>query len=390
MEGESIKPNVKSDAKSATDEMYASNEGSELAAPSHGDDALANLMDSMEQFVAEDSTVNHDANDGATDQKHETRGSRRLQRTNAAEETSDTRPSSSETVDAIPAKRPQTNQASSQAPKKAKKGRKGIWSVENVLQNPKSPLVNANLKGLFSNPEAWNILDKETKAKLISMLPESTHVLDEVNGELRISESFLKFDQNWAHYLGRAQEDIAEGRNDPIWLEQAAAASEQRTDGEFDDWKDNEYEVFWGVKQKLQSNVLTGLSGAIKFNDLVTRELIKPGDIFLFQRTIGKIFIEKEIKFIEVLGSGNKRTLRCSLPPGASKFSKGDEDIINSEINGPERICKAAIDADGRLKGKPPNGNSWKTVRILRNNQDVGTLWDIRQALHISLQGDDD
>ncbi|OBT78836.1 hypothetical protein VF21_02536 [Pseudogymnoascus sp. 05NY08] len=388
MEGESIKFNIESDAMSATGEMYASNDGSEIAHSGHGDEALANLMDSMEQFVAEDSTADDNANDMSTDQKHETPGSRRSQR-NATEEASDTGPLSAGTPAATPAKRPQRNQASSQPAKKAKVGRKGIWSVENVLQNPKSPLVNANLKGLFSNPEAWNILDKETKAQLISMLPENSHVLDEVDGEVRISESFLKFDQNWAHYLGRAQEDIAEGRNDPGWLEEAAEASEQRADGEFDDWKDNEYEMFWGVKQKLQSNVLTGLSGSIKFDDLVTRELIKPGDIFLFQRTIGKVFIEKEIKFIEVQGSGNKRVVRCSLPPGASKFSKGDEDII-TEINGPERICKAAVEADGRVKGKLPNGNSWKTVRVLRNNQDLGTLWDIRQALHFSLQGDDD
>jgi hypothetical protein len=128
------------------------------------------------------------------------------------------------------------------------------------------------------------------------MLPESKHVLDEVNGELRISEDFLKFDQNWGHYLGRAQEDIAEGRNDPIWLEQAAAASELRAAGEFDDWKDNEYELFWGVKQKLPSNVLTGQATFIKFDDLITRELIKPSDTFLFQRTVGGFFIEKEIK----------------------------------------------------------------------------------------------
>ncbi|KFX86938.1 hypothetical protein V490_08701 [Pseudogymnoascus sp. VKM F-3557] len=388
MEEDSINSKAVPDARSATGEMHPSNDGSEAAAPSHGDDTLANLMDSMEQFVADDSTANHNANDVATDQKHETRGSRRSQRTDVTEEMADTGPPSSETSDAIPAKRPQRVQVSSQTAKRARRG-KDIWSAENVLQNPKSPLVNANLKGLFSNPEAWNILDKETKAKLIGMLPESTHVLDEVDGELRISENFLKFDQNWAHYLGRAQEDIAEGRNDPVWLEEAAAASEQRTDGEFDDWKDNEYEQFWGVKQRLQSNVLTGLSGSIKFDDLITRELIKPGDIFLFQRTINKIFIEKEIKFIEVQGSGNKRVIRCSLPPGASKFSKGNEDII-SEINGPESMCKAAIQADGRLKGKPPNGNSWKTIRVLRNNQDLGTLWDIRQALHISLQGDDD
>lgn len=145
MEGESIKSNVESDARSATGQMYASKDGSEIPPSSHGDDALANLVDSMEQFVAEDSIANNNANDGATDQKHETRGSRRPQRTNATKEASDTKPLS-ETSDAIPAKRPQRNQASSQAPKKAKKDRKGIWSVENVLQNPKSPLVNANLK----------------------------------------------------------------------------------------------------------------------------------------------------------------------------------------------------------------------------------------------------
>ena len=146
MEGKSIKFNVESDAMFATGQMYASKDGSEISPSSHGDDALANLVDSMEQFVAEDSTANYNANDGATDQKHETRGSRRPQRTDATEEASDTKPLSSETFDAIPAKRPQRNQASSQAPKKAKKDRKGIWSVENVLQNPKSPLVNANLK----------------------------------------------------------------------------------------------------------------------------------------------------------------------------------------------------------------------------------------------------
>lgn len=125
--------------------MYASNDGSETAAPSHGDDTLANLMDSMEQFVADDSTANHNTNDMATDQKHETRGSRRSQHADVTEETANTRPPSAETSDAIPAKRPQRVQAIPQTTKRAKRG-KDIWSAENVLQNPKSPLVNANLK----------------------------------------------------------------------------------------------------------------------------------------------------------------------------------------------------------------------------------------------------
>lgn len=142
---------------SAMGEMYASNDGSEIAHSSHGDDALANLMDSMEQFVAEDSTDNHNANDVTTDQKNETPGSRRSQRTNATEETPDGGPLSAGTPAATPGKRPQRNQATSQPAKKAKSGRKGIWSVENVLQNPKSPLVNANLKVRMAHDTAGDV-----------------------------------------------------------------------------------------------------------------------------------------------------------------------------------------------------------------------------------------
>jgi hypothetical protein len=157
MERESIKSNIESDAMSAMGEMYASNDGSEIAHSSHGGDALANLMDSMEQFVAEDSTDNHNANDVTTDQKNETPGSRRSQRANATEETSDAGPLSAGTPAATPAKRPQRNQATSQPAKKAKSGRKGIWSVENVLQNPKSPLVNANLKVRMAHDTAGDV-----------------------------------------------------------------------------------------------------------------------------------------------------------------------------------------------------------------------------------------
>lgn len=149
---------------------------------------------------------------------------------------------------------------------------------------------------MFADPKAWDVLDQETKAKLLSMLPEDQRMIAEVDGETRISEDFLKYDPDWRHYLGRAQEDIAEGRNDPDWLEQAAAASKCRTDGDFDDWKDGEYELFWGTKQKLASNVLTGLASYLKFEDLIKNDLIKTGDVFLFQRTIRGILIEKEIK----------------------------------------------------------------------------------------------
>lgn len=37
---------------------------------------------------------------------------------------------------------------------------------------------------------------------------------------------------------------------------------------------------------------------------------------------------------------------------------------------------------DGRIKGKLPNGNAFKTFRIKRNEQDIGSLFDIRTEFH--------
>lgn len=136
----------------------------------------------------------------------------------------------------------------------------------------------------------------------------------DVNGEKRISEDFLRYDQDWTHYIGRAQEDIQVGRNDPIWLEQAAAANQQRANGDFDDWKDREYELFWGTKQKLPSNVLAGSASHVKFDDLIEHGLIRPGDTFLYQRVIFRILIEKEAKVsygFDVLSAKEQRLTCC-------------------------------------------------------------------------------
>ena len=96
------------------------------------------------------------------------------------------------------------------------------------------------------------------------------------------------------------QQDLAAGRYDPEWLRQAAEAMEQRANGDFDEWKDQEFEEFWGQKQKLDSKAKAGQSGTIKLNRLVEAGLFKEGDIFSYMRTFGrgkgKITVEKDVK----------------------------------------------------------------------------------------------
>lgn len=56
-------------------------------------------------------------------------------------------------------------------------------------------------------------------------------------------------------------------------------------------------------------------------------------------------------------------------------------------IAGPNALMKKILETDGRVKN-PPNGNAWKEIRCYRNNQDMGSLWEVRQAWYVKYQQD--
>lgn len=146
-----------------------------------------------------------------------------------------------------------------------------------------------------------NVLTEEERRKLVSMLPNQEHVITDENGQPSIDANFLKYDMDWSHGLSRVKEDIAEGRNDPEWLSQAIDAFEQRKAGAFDQFKEQEYEEFWGSKQKIPQTVLAGLSSGIKWGILFRDGIFRLGDIFSLTQQYktldhGVILLEKEVK----------------------------------------------------------------------------------------------
>lgn len=55
------------------------------------------------------------------------------------------------------------------------------------------------------------------------------------------------------------------------------------------------------------------------------------------------------------------------------------EDILYENVKSPQQLCNKIFEIDGRVSN-PPNGNAWKEIRCLRDNQDMGCLWEIRHA----------
>ena len=72
--------------------------------------------------------------------------------------------------------------------------------------------------------------------------------------------------------------------------------------------------------------------------------------------------------------------LSFSIPPTQLKFSSSSngEDTVTELMTGPQMLSTKILGVDGRIKNAP-NGNAWKDFRCKRDNQDMGSLFEIRQ-----------
>lgn len=58
-------------------------------------------------------------------------------------------------------------------------------------------------------------------------------------------------------------------------------------------------------------------------------------------------------------------------------------EILVCNISNPNTLVTKILEVDGRRSGVR-TGNSWREFRCYRNNQDMGSLWDVRQAWFLS------
>ncbi|KAJ5714824.1 uncharacterized protein N7483_012005 [Penicillium malachiteum] len=65
--------------------------------------------------------------------------------------------------------------------------------------------------------------------------------------------------------------------------------------------------------------------------------------------------------------------------PAAETSNDGYEEVIIHDIVTPRMLVHSMLGVDGRRKDGRTS-NAWKEVRCYRNNQDMGSLWDVRQA----------
>ncbi|KAM0343679.1 hypothetical protein ACHAPU_008270 [Fusarium lateritium] len=129
-----------------------------------------------------------------------------------------------------------------------KTARKSKWNASNILTDSKSPLASADLRSILSNSLTWEILEKEEKAEILALLPDSQHILGAGTEDACPDFASLMNDDTFRHDCAAYTENISQGRHDPEWLEQAWAAHERRKMGDFDEYLDNRFKDEWDVE----------------------------------------------------------------------------------------------------------------------------------------------
>ena len=203
-----------------------------------------------------------------------------------------------------PRKRKATESAKGASPAKrvskaraVKKQDDPIWATE----NPKSQLVSRDLHAEYSDPKTYENWTKEDWEEIHDCLPDNAPFNDD---GYSVPITFFKYDPDWRRLVREFQEDLGAGRYEPQWQKEAAQAMEERAAGHFDKYKEDQYEAFWGQKQKPKAEDRAGDSAKIKLPELVEAGRIKVGDDLSFRRAFEKKgdgvqerwMIEKEMK----------------------------------------------------------------------------------------------
>jgi len=80
-------------------------------------------------------------------------------------------------------------------------------------------------------------------------------------------------------------------------------------------------------------------------------------------------------------------TFACP-PETAAYIRSGLQPIIIDQVENPSALESRLLDEDGRItRSNRPNGNAFKSIRVIRGSEDIGRLFDVRMSAFDKLHG---
>ncbi|KAF5622493.1 hypothetical protein F52700_10465 [Fusarium sp. NRRL 52700] len=219
--------------------------------------------------------------------------------------------------------------------------KKSKWNADNILTDPKSPLASADLRSILSNPMAWGILDKEEKAEILALFPDSQHILNPGTEDACPDFASLMNDDSFRYDCAAYTENIAQGRHDPEWLAHAWAAHERRKMGDFDEFLDSRFKDEWDVELPPELKTKRGPGVAKETNDItmedetVKNESDKKEDIDMKNSTWEKkdnLDIDSEVDELQRCDPAHEEPIAVAIAQRKSSMMELDGDDTRDEL----------------------------------------------------------
>jgi hypothetical protein len=135
-----------------------------------------------------------------------------------------------------------------------KKGGSKVFDPTFITTNSTSRLGKADVYHMLLEQSAWSSLSKEQQTTLVSMLPQScanTGLLAKIkNNETEGTrpQAFTMSNDCFRTDVAKFKEDLKNGHLAKTWQAAAEQAVIERAAGEYDVWKAQEAESWWGQK----------------------------------------------------------------------------------------------------------------------------------------------
>ena len=138
--------------------------------------------------------------------------------------------------------------------------------------------------------------------------------------------------------------------------------------------------------------MLAGDTTRLKVTDMARKGMLREGDSWRYSRTFqGTILIKKELTVPTIQTFANLSCIHVDqesfaltfhCPPKEDEYIRsGTEPVVIDGVDNPTLLEKRLLDQDGRVpKSKRPNGNAFKSIRIVRGSEDIGSLFDVRMS----------
>ncbi|KAI9019585.1 hypothetical protein CLU79DRAFT_757989 [Phycomyces nitens] len=231
------------------------------------------------------------------------------------------------------------------------------WDNDDLFyHSPENPLTTSDMELVFT-AENFEILPEEVRIKLALLLPDVDTY--EKNNVRCVNTEFFSREANpvfWA-VLEEWQLVLAGGSQNMV------------IDSRDNEEKDDGLEQQSGdLQEKDKPMNLAGESKAITLKDMCRKGLIRKNDTLIYKRNFSacKVVVSKSIKVVDATGKSG-----ISIELDGRRFK---------DFETPTALETKILDENGKVsKDKRPNGNAFKSIRLVRDGKDLGRLFDIRK-----------